>query len=85
MGLKLQWRGRRLHREKWWGLGMRLQKKDLFIYTRTYSRHCGVDARQHQGKRSENSGEKERDRGREGKTAYPISGNWCASRGGRIE
>ena len=59
---------------------------DIFIYyTRIYSCHCGVGARQRRGKRSEKGEGKESYRVRESETAYPNDGNWRAHRGGRIE
>ena len=60
-------------------------KRTLCHYTRAYSCHCRVGERQRQGRRSERSDEKERDRGRVGKTAYFNPGNQRGHRGGRVE
>ena len=62
----------------------------LFITNIHRSCHSGVDTHQRLGKRaegktSERSEEKERDRGTEGETPNPIPGNWCAHRGGIAE
>ena len=63
----------------------------LLIYCRrSYSRHCGIGARQRQVKRREGRKREEsegmgRDRGTEGETSYPNPCKWRAYRGRRAE